>query len=47
MDQEMMKKVNEVLKANGRRELSMDEADQVVGGDCLYLPQRTKTTGCV
>ena len=32
MDKEMMNKVNEVLKANGRRELSMDEAAQVSGG---------------
>ena len=32
MDQEIMAKVNEVLKAHGRRELSMDELDEVVGG---------------
>ena len=32
MDKEMMNKVNEILKANGRRELSLDEAGQVVGG---------------
>ena len=40
MDQEMMKKVNEVLKANGRRELSMDEADQVVGGKAIPGPEK-------
>ena len=34
MDKEMMAKVNEVLKANGKRELSMDEVDKVVGGEC-------------
>ncbi len=28
----MMAKVNEVMKANGKRELSMDELDQVSGG---------------
>ena len=32
MDKEMMAKVNEVLKANDRRELSMDELDKVSGG---------------
>ena len=32
MDKEMMAKVNEVMKANGKRELSMDELDKVVGG---------------
>ena len=32
MDKEMMAKVNEILKANGRRELSLDEMEQVVGG---------------
>ena len=36
MDKEMMAKVNEVLKANGKRELSMDELDKVVGG--YYVP---------
>ena len=29
MDKEVMAKVNEILKANGTRELSMDEMDQV------------------
>ena len=33
MEKEMMEKVNEILKAKGKRELSMDELDQVVGGD--------------
>ena len=33
MEKEMMEKVNEILKANGKRELSMDELDKVVGGD--------------
>ena len=32
MDKEMMEKVNEVLKARGKRELSMDEMDRVSGG---------------
>ena len=32
MDKEMLAKINEVLKANGKRELSLDELDQVVGG---------------
>ena len=32
MDKEIMDKVNEMMKASGRRELSMDEMDQVVGG---------------
>ena len=32
MDKEMMEKVNEVMKAHGKRELSMDEMDQVSGG---------------
>ena len=32
MDKEMMGKVNELLKANGKRELSLDEMDKVVGG---------------
>ena len=37
MDKEMMDKINEVLKANGKRELSMDEMDKVVGG--IFIPQ--------
>ena len=36
MDKEMMAKINEALKANGRRELSMEETEQVVGG--YYVP---------
>lgn len=32
MDNEMMKKVNDTLKANGMRELSMDEMGKVSGG---------------
>lgn len=32
MDKEMMNKVNDVLKAKGMRELSMDEMDKVNGG---------------
>ncbi len=32
MNKEIMAKVNEILKANGTRELSMDEMDQVSGG---------------
>ena len=33
MDKEMMDKVNEILKKNGKRELSLDELDKVVGGE--------------
>ena len=32
MDNELLKKVNDTLKANGMRELSMDEMDKVNGG---------------
>ena len=32
MDKEMMAKINEAMKANGKRELTMDEMGQVVGG---------------
>ncbi len=32
----MMEKVNEAMKANGKRELSMDELDKVVGGSYTY-----------
>ena len=32
MDKEMKAKIDEVLKTNGRRELSMDEMDRVSGG---------------
>ena len=32
MDKKMMDKVNEMLKANGKRELSLDEMDKVSGG---------------
>ena len=32
MDKEMKAKVDEFLKTNGRRELSMDEMDRVSGG---------------
>ena len=32
MEKNIMEKVNEVLKAHGRRELSLDEQDKVVGG---------------
>ena len=32
MDKEMLDKINEVLKANGTRELSLDEMDKVSGG---------------
>jgi len=32
MEKEMMDKINEVLKANGKRELSLDEMDKVSGG---------------
>ena len=43
MDKEMMGKVNELLKANGKRELSLDEMDKVVGGvDPEYEAQAYK-----
>ena len=32
MDKELMDKINEMLKAQGRQALNMDEAEQVVGG---------------
>ena len=34
MDKEMKAKIDEILKANSRRELSMDEMDKVSGGAC-------------
>ena len=37
MDKDMMAKINEALKANGKRELSLDDLDKVVGG--YYVPQ--------
>ena len=33
MEKEMMAKVNEVLKAHGKRELNMNEMEQVTGGN--------------
>ena len=33
MEKEMMEKVNEVLKAHGKRELNMNEMEQVTGGN--------------
>ena len=32
MDKELMDKMNEALKANGKRELSLDDMDKVSGG---------------
>ena len=32
MDKELMDKMNEALKANGKRELTLDEMDKVSGG---------------
>ncbi len=32
MDKDMMDKVNEAMKVNGKRELSLDEMDMVSGG---------------
>ena len=37
MDKEMKAKIDEILKTNGKRELSLDELDKVVGG--YYIPQ--------
>ena len=36
MDKEMLAKVNEILKAHGKRELTMDETDQVTGGGLKF-----------
>ena len=33
MEKEMLNKINEVLKANGKQKLSMDELKSIVGGD--------------
>ena len=38
MDKEMMDKVNEILKKNSKRELSLDELDQVNGGGDINAP---------
>ena len=32
MDKEMLKKINEMAKAHGRQELSLDDMDKVIGG---------------
>ena len=45
MDKEMMAKVNEVLKKSGRRELSMDEMDKVVGGTDVLVNGTVKSEG--
>ena len=37
MDKEMQAKVEEFVKSYGRRELSLDDLDKVVGG--YYIPQ--------
>ena len=37
MDKEMMEKVEEFMKANGRRELNMEEADHVSGGAVNFI----------
>ena len=46
MDKELMDKMNEALKVNGKRELSMDEMDKVSGGGLDYytLIDGTKAT---
>ena len=36
MDKEMKAKIDEILKTNGKRELSLDDLDKVVGG--YYVP---------
>ena len=41
----MMAKVNEVLKKSGRRELSMDEMDKVVGGTDVLVNGTVKSEG--
>ena len=46
MDKEMKAKVDEFLKTNGRRELSMDELDMVSGGfEGLYTASGSYLTG--
>ena len=45
MDKDAMAKVNEVLKANGKRELSMDEMDKVVGGTDVLVNGTVKSEG--
>ena len=35
MDKEMMAKVNEFLKENGKKELNLDELDGITGGSCI------------
>ena len=44
MDKEMMDKINEILKAKGKRELSMDELDKVVGGSENYTAEEERET---
>ena len=39
---ELMAKVNEALKANGERELSLDEMEEVPGGKIHFEPQKDK-----
>ena len=36
MDKEMKAKIDDILKTNGKRELSLDDLDKVVGG--YYVP---------
>ena len=38
MNKEVLEKVNEILKSNGRQALSLDEADKVAGGMVEYNP---------
>ena len=38
MDKDMMTKVNDLLKAKGLRELSLDEMDKVSGGSTKQAP---------
>ena len=37
MDKEMKAKIDEVLKTNGKRELSLDEMDKVSGGTDILM----------
>ena len=44
MDKEMMDKINEVMKAHGKRELNMDELEKVVGGSENYTAEEERET---
>ena len=47
MDKEMMNGINGTMKANGTRELSLDEMDKVIGGASFWFfdDERRKPRG--